>query len=287
MLEKYGFAFGIRAIAIVFMIFADRKSIMKNLKRGLSNLKLNYSEQKKIIKYVRLGKLPNNYKMVKLFPIEKLFMIIFLSIRFISFGYLYRSYKNEPKVVDYYVLVSFIVFSFILFILPTNLSIIFLILIIVFVIYRIVEGINYLLCIIFVDRYKLDWRPHSFNRSILLLMMNYIEIIIGFAILYLVSSSIGYSKYKIISDPIEALYFSAVTITTLGYGDIKPISQCGQKLALMEPLLGFLLIVLVLGMFFLEAGKSNNKRKKLWKNRIKKAEKTRLIRYFRRRRIKH
>ena len=81
-------------------------------------------------------------------------------------------------------------------------------------------------------------------------MFNYCEIIIGFAVLYLATYSIGYSNSnKIITTPIEALYFSTVTITTLGYGDMIPISPLGQKLALLEPLLGFILVVLVIGVF--------------------------------------
>lgn len=81
-------------------------------------------------------------------------------------------------------------------------------------------------------------------------MFNYCEIIIGFAILYLATYSIGYStSNKIITTPIEALYFSTVTITTLGYGDMMPISPFGQKLALLEPLLGFISVVLVIGVF--------------------------------------
>jgi len=81
-------------------------------------------------------------------------------------------------------------------------------------------------------------------------MFNYCEIIIGFAILYLATYSIGYSNSnRVITRPVEALYFSTVTITTLGYGDMRPMSPFGQKLALLEPLLGFILVILVIGVF--------------------------------------
>lgn len=47
-----------------------------------------------------------------------------------------------------------------------------------------------------------------------------------------------------------SLYFSAVTFTTLGYGDIQPASQAAQALASIESLVGASLIaflVFVLG----------------------------------------
>lgn len=120
----------------------------------------------------------------------------------------------------------------------------------VIVTYRIIDGLNYRLSIVFVDRYKRDWGLRSLNRSLILLLFNFFEIIIEFAILYLATDSIVYSTSKeIITTPLEALYFSTITITTSGYGDMMPISSLGQKLALLEPLLGLILIILVIGVF--------------------------------------
>lgn len=44
----------------------------------------------------------------------------------------------------------------------------------------------------------------------------------------------------------DALYFSAVTITTLGYGDITPVSNAARMLAYVEALFGQLFIAVVL-----------------------------------------
>jgi len=52
--------------------------------------------------------------------------------------------------------------------------------------YRLVDGLNYRLCIIFIDRYKIRWGLRSLNRSLILLAINYLEIVVGFASLYLV-----------------------------------------------------------------------------------------------------
>ena len=43
----------------------------------------------------------------------------------------------------------------------------------------------------------------------------------------------------------ENLYFSAVTFTTLGYGDIQPASDAAQLLASIESFLGALLMALL------------------------------------------
>ena len=45
---------------------------------------------------------------------------------------------------------------------------------------------------------------------------------------------------------IESLYFSAVTITTLGYGDILPTNDLGRVIAATESVLGITLIGLFL-----------------------------------------
>lgn len=87
-------------------------------------------------------------------------------------------------------------------------------------------------------------------RSIILLFFNYIEIIIHFASVYLLSLSIGNSGCQTpITCPLEAIYFSIVTITTLGYGDIRPISRIGRILVSLQVLIGIVLIVTVLARF--------------------------------------
>jgi len=60
---------------------------------------------------------------------------------------------------------------------------------------------------------------------------------------------VGYNKLHPISSPRDALYFSVVTITTLGYGDIHPVTGTGRWLSLIQTLMGFILVVLVFGTF--------------------------------------
>ena len=59
---------------------------------------------------------------------------------------------------------------------------------------------------------------------------------------------------------LDFLYFSAVTITTLGYGDILPASSNVRRLVMIESLLGILLAgVFVSALFWTP---SNDKQKK-------------------------
>lgn len=114
--------------------------------------------------------------------------------------------------------------------------------------YRLVDGLNYRFCIIFVDRYKQGWGLRSLNRSLILLFLNYLEIVLGFAVLYLVTESVGDGTVPI-SGRLDGLYFSVVTITTLGYGDMMPLGATGKTLAMIETIMGFVLVVLVIGTF--------------------------------------
>ena len=44
-----------------------------------------------------------------------------------------------------------------------------------------------------------------------------------------------------VSNVLDALYFSVVTFTTLGFGDITPISHIGKVLVMLEVILGYLM----------------------------------------------
>ena len=54
---------------------------------------------------------------------------------------------------------------------------------------------------------------------------------------------------------IECIYFSTVTITTLGYGDILPINDLGKIIALTESILG----ITVIGLFLNSLSSNQNK----------------------------
>lgn len=220
-----------------------KKDFKTTLVMGISEWLKEYQ----LISDIWSGKFPEHRKKVSLSILEKVFMAMLVFVRSLSlvhFKEFFSSYKIRSEISEFYVLAWLAMLLWLLWH-PLSSTV----LLLVIVAYRLIDGLNYRLCIVFVDRYTPSWGLRSLNRSLLILMFNYCEIIIGFAILYLATHSIGYSNSNIITTPIEALYFSTMTITTSSYGDIRLISTVGQKLALLEPLLGFVLVVLVIGVF--------------------------------------
>jgi hypothetical protein len=87
----------------------------------------------------------------------------------------------------------------------------------------------------------------STRRALILLVLNYVTIAVGFAAIYRLSANICILASKSIANaPTDLLYFSIVTITTLGYGDMVPISKGGRLLVASEAMAGIFLLVLIL-----------------------------------------
>ena len=114
--------------------------------------------------------------------------------------------------------------------------------------YRLADSFCYRLCKLFVDRYHSSWGLRSVNRAIILAVINYVELVLGFAIIYAWSGSISTGNpSRVLSESLEALYFSCVTATTVGYGDYAPNGSVGQGIVVVEILMAIFLLALVLG----------------------------------------
>ena len=77
------------------------------------------------------------------------------------------------------------------------------------------------------------------RRWLLMTPIGLVIIIVAFAILYLANAS---EFNKALDGPLEAVYYSAVTFTTLGYGDIYPKGNLGRCFVIAE--LGFFVLFL-------------------------------------------
>lgn len=89
-------------------------------------------------------------------------------------------------------------------------------------------------------------------------LKSYLELVINFSILYLLLPPTG-AVWRNCSFPesiADALYFSGVTITTLGYGDISPAHWWPQFLTVYEVFCGFILLIVC---FAIYAGRLNEK----------------------------
>src|SRR5207253_1938212 len=84
-----------------------------------------------------------------------------------------------------------------------------------------------------------------------LLGISYGEAIIDFGLIhYCLMFLFGQMLYKpVFANVFEAIYFSAITITTVGYGDITPQCFLSRLASVSEVLAGFVLIVLAVGVY--------------------------------------
>jgi len=207
-----------------------------------------WREEYGLVRDIWSGRFPDKPDQLPLTVLERSFMSCLVVVRSFSLFHIasfLRNFISGSIISEFYVVVWFLILLAILIFnayLATWLAMLL-------VCYRLVDGLNYRLCMIFVDRYKKDWGLRSLNQSLVLLFINYLEIIVGFATLYLLTDSVGYNIGVPLSSRLDALYFSVITITTLGYGDIKPIVEVGKWLCLTETVMGFILIVLVVGSF--------------------------------------
>lgn len=102
-------------------------------------------------------------------------------------------------------------------------------------------------------------RPKSeltYRKRIELSLLSYIELILNYSALFLMMPA-NYFKGDFESI-IDSIYFSGVTITTLGYGDFLPVAWLPKFLVIHEVLAGFTLIIVS---FALYSGKKDNEHK--------------------------
>lgn len=87
------------------------------------------------------------------------------------------------------------------------------------------------------------------HHRLVFALRSYIELVSNFAILYLL---LPQEYWKELCKPLDitnTLYFSGVTITTLGYGDITPVHWYPQFLSVFEVFCGFTLLVVCFAVY--------------------------------------
>jgi hypothetical protein len=101
--------------------------------------------------------------------------------------------------------------------------------------YRIVDIVNYRLLFLLLKSETKPWATDVIRRSVVIAFTNFIEVVIAFATIYLQTGSIVQDSSKLaLSNPTDALYFSSVTMTTLGYGDFLPTDATGRWLVMAQ-----------------------------------------------------
>jgi hypothetical protein len=117
-----------------------------------------------------------------------------------------------------------------------------------FTAYFLIDLYLYLFGLIFLR--KLYTPPASHDRSLVLLGINFIESILGFAVLYSYSQSIMNSNSLIIiTRPLDQIYFSCITAATIGYGDMIPATPFGKVLVILQALSSMLFVSVFISRF--------------------------------------
>jgi hypothetical protein len=110
-------------------------------------------------------------------------------------------------------------------------------------VYLLLETVLYIPTLIFAS--DLFSRPRSYKRSMLLLFLNYVEVVFSFAALY----SCGNYLNKPLESGFDAIYFSIITSSSIGYGDFHPVTSFGKILVSLQALLFLFFVVLFLNFF--------------------------------------
>lgn len=95
----------------------------------------------------------------------------------------------------------------------------------------------------------------TFSERIRLALNSYLELIINFGIIFYLLPCWWFNEQ--LESMFDALYFSGVTITTLGYGDFSPSHFIPQFLVIYEVLCGFSLLIVS---FAIYAGRGLNEK---------------------------
>lgn len=105
------------------------------------------------------------------------------------------------------------------------------------------ETIFYLATLVFAS--DIFSRPRSYRRSMLLMFLNYLQIVISYGVIY----ANGNYLNKPFTHWFDAIYFSLITSSTVGYGDYYPVSFSGKLLVCSQILIFFIVVVMFLNFF--------------------------------------
>jgi len=192
-----------------------------------------------------------NNKTYKDFGIERILRLFLVSIQFI-FPALYIRHISglfgllQRKIfVELYVLIKLCLPLIFFYYHLTDQFIIA-----IFTGYMLVETVIYLTSLIFLsDIYA---QPISYKRSVVLLFVNYVEVILEFAVLYSFFN-LNYNIFpeQLVKD-IDIIYFSFVSFSPIGFGEINSVVDYGKLLVI-----GQIFVFLIFGGLFLSVFTSN------------------------------
>jgi hypothetical protein len=114
--------------------------------------------------------------------------------------------------------------------------------------YIVAELIVYRIYFLLVRSREEPWRQMDLRRSLLFALLNVVEVVLAFAIIYQRFGEVAPAgaKSPAALSSVTAVYFSFVTFTTLGFGDFTPFDDASRILVILELVSGFLLLVFLI-----------------------------------------
>ena len=167
---------------------------------------------------------------------------IYVRAFFGQFGTLWKNLGIEIyvffKIISAFAILNFQLYKYCL--LPNGKSIFY-----YWVIYMIAESLFYTATLVFCS--DVFAKPRSYKRNIILLLCDYLEIVVDFASLYLMTNALQFvNNHDQIVKSLDAAYFSFVSSLTIGYGDMVVINDIGKKLVILQAI-----VFLIYGVLFL------------------------------------
>jgi len=87
------------------------------------------------------------------------------------------------------------------------------------------------------------------KRNVVYALMTYAGLSFWFAILYMKFGDLFKSKHIELSSSLGSWYFSVVTMSTLGYGDIYPNVSWGGLIVILQTMIGIFFAIIIIGSF--------------------------------------
>jgi hypothetical protein len=101
---------------------------------------------------------------------------------------------------------------------------------------------------------KLIWHGYAYHRETTLSQFLYLysTTVFSFAFLYTILNSVSEQALFQINHPTDPffdfLYLSVITVSTLGYGDIVPVTTLAKLLVMLQTIVGYLFLYIFLGL---------------------------------------
>jgi hypothetical protein len=119
---------------------------------------------------------------------------------------------------------------------------------------RIFEIVVYQTNVLLFDEYSVKKGGETYGvaglrRLVLLLLHNYIEVLFWFSVFYRNSNHMFDSGRISLDSFAGSLYFSIVTMSTLGYGDVTPTQDTALFLVMVQTMIGVFMALVMLARF--------------------------------------